>query len=173
MATGINRLPRGLLSYLDMQAQGNNPSQLADTVQPVIDLEPFYRSMARYEYRLAVGTVAITPGVGAVVQIPTDQIWLVHQISSTVTNNTAGNITTFQHFPYTFEHGSAAIIPLAPVQGYANLLSPPQSSYCAGSFPDPFVAIPGSTLGVCISSGTWGAGVMDVTLSIIFQRLEV
>ena len=45
----INRIPRGLLAYLDSQTQGENPSGLGEVVAPVLDLERFYRANARYE----------------------------------------------------------------------------------------------------------------------------
>lgn len=42
MPSLINRVPPGLLSLLDIKALGENPSTLADVVQPTIDLLDFY-----------------------------------------------------------------------------------------------------------------------------------
>lgn len=38
----INRAPPGLLSLLDLKAMGENPSRLADTVSPTLDMLDFY-----------------------------------------------------------------------------------------------------------------------------------
>ena len=71
---GINRQPRGLLDFLQVQAGGNNPDQLSETVRPVVDIEPFY-SLDRIF--AAEEAISMTGGQLEFIEIPEGEVWKV------------------------------------------------------------------------------------------------
>lgn len=89
----INRLPQGLLSYLDTQTQGVNPAFLAEQVAPTVDLEPFYRGLVRYGIENAVAGPVVGPGTSAGIFVPNDQLWLIYSATAEITH-TAGAFAT-------------------------------------------------------------------------------
>lgn len=178
MAQNINRLPRGLLSYLDSQTQGNNPDELATTVQPVLDMEPFYRSMARYEY-LGDNLVFNLFGGQFIYHVqqrtvPDDEVWLVHQASTTITNQTGLPIGLTNHW---LEVRRVADVGFPHFYPLVTALQPPVSIGNAASdqkghnFSRPIVVPPGVQIQFGITSG----GVGDVLLawSMILQKLKI
>lgn len=90
----VNRIPRGLLAYLDSQTQGENPSAMGEVVAPVLQMEPFYRSNCRYEHlhygNLTFDTVALSL-VGN--RVRSDEMWLVHSASLSINNLTGAAAT--------------------------------------------------------------------------------
>lgn len=84
----VNRIPRGLLAYLDSQTQGENPSSMGEVVAPVLSMEPYYRSNARYQFN-AAGNLAFDTLTDLIsMQVPNNEIWFLHQASLSINNNT-------------------------------------------------------------------------------------
>jgi hypothetical protein len=80
MAGPIQVIPRGLLGMLQLKSGGNNPSQLNETVQPVIDLYPQYKeSLAQYQPLggIALASGAVGPNFFAplAIIVPDNEIW--------------------------------------------------------------------------------------------------
>jgi hypothetical protein len=86
----VNRVPRGLLAYLDSQTQGENPSNLSEVVAPVLSMEPFYRANARYELFSVGNFVMDAPNDHVGFTVPAGEIWHVHSASGTIHNLTGG-----------------------------------------------------------------------------------
>lgn len=76
MPSKVNRVPPGLLSYLDIKAQGRSPDTLPDTLQAVTDLTQFYlQDRIKYGAELLVrpaGT-AVTATYNTAAMIVPDQ----------------------------------------------------------------------------------------------------
>ena len=85
----INRIPRGLLAYLDSQTQGENPTGLGEVVAPVLDLERFYRANARYETASGGATFDLL-NQNVTATVPAGETWHVHLVSGTVQNSSGG-----------------------------------------------------------------------------------
>lgn len=93
----INRPPTGLLSLLGIKAGGVNPAQLADYVQPTLDLSLLYLSGA---VEFADQTDSIT-GVGvdpSSVIVPDGQYWYVLDFS-VYSNAALGAGQTLEYVP--------------------------------------------------------------------------
>jgi len=79
MSSPISRRPGGFLDLLLTQQQGKNPGELLDTVQPSIDMLPFY-----CPERLTISTATnavTTKGIQAnAVEIPAGENWLVYGV---------------------------------------------------------------------------------------------
>lgn len=86
----INTVPRGLQGYLGNTAQGINPDELARVVQSQVDLSPFYNVD---RMRIATATVTgTTPEGGAIVRVPTGEIWQPIMMSSYAKTFTVGDV---------------------------------------------------------------------------------
>lgn len=75
MPSPISRRPAGLLDLLLTQQQGRNPSELRDSVQPVMEMTPFYQSE-----RLKISAVnanAAAVGSTATHSVPSGEYWKI------------------------------------------------------------------------------------------------
>lgn len=99
MPSIINRIPPGLLSMLDIKAQGENPKFLSDTVTPGMEFLPFYE-LQKYEAQVSSIIATAAVGFSAGIQVPEGQYWHVKHHSVFVTNVAAGEICWFS--PYIF-----------------------------------------------------------------------
>lgn len=84
----INRVPFGLQSLLDSQNFGNNPSNLVESVMPVIDIEPFMRSALLKRVTDSLNGVSAIGNV-LTVEIPDGEVWLPITWSCRFMNNAA------------------------------------------------------------------------------------
>jgi hypothetical protein len=75
----IARRPDGLLDLLLTQQQGENPKELADTVQPTLDLTKFYGAQRLTLDAVVFSVTAV--GATATIEVPQGESWLVHQTS--------------------------------------------------------------------------------------------
>lgn len=78
MPAPISRRPSGILDLLLAQQQGQNPNNLVDDVQPVLDLEKFYEPD-----RLSVAstTTALTAvGSTSTILVPAGERWKIYSI---------------------------------------------------------------------------------------------
>lgn len=81
MPSPISRRPSGLLDLLLTQQQGKNPAEILDSVQPVMDLFPFYAS-ARLTSARATYTATGTGILAAdSLAVPDGETWAVLNVS--------------------------------------------------------------------------------------------
>jgi len=75
----INRLPLGLLSFLDIKQMGKNPAALGDVLLPVLEMGEFF--LGPHVSRRASTGVSVT-GVGNFATdlvVPNGKVWIVRQ----------------------------------------------------------------------------------------------
>lgn len=75
--TRINRVPLGLLDFLQNNSQGNNPSEFSSIVNPTLDLFSFLAA-ERYEVLTTDETTAGNANLS--VNVPTGELWLVRNL---------------------------------------------------------------------------------------------
>lgn len=77
--TQITRVPVGLQNFLGTQAQGKNPSELAQTVVPTIDLDQFL-SIQQEEW-IGAGFTPFTIQGFESFDVPENEVWLLRTLS--------------------------------------------------------------------------------------------
>jgi len=103
----MQRIPRGLLSFLDVKTGGTYPTALGGLLQPTIDLNPWYASEALQltASATAVGTQVagtrlpivsttvedLVAGAGQLV-VPNTEIWLITEATCGASAATAGDV---------------------------------------------------------------------------------
>lgn len=94
----ITRVPVGLLDFLGLKTQGNNPAILSDTVAPILDLSDFYLA-DRWEILVETGLNAVgTANVQCVTTVPVGQVWYVKQFGVSTAPLGAGQTLRLQAF---------------------------------------------------------------------------
>lgn len=90
--SGIQRIPRGLLSLLDMKsAAGRTPADLQTFIQGTIDLEAYYLSDALSTAFTLVNVAAA--GVNAQLLVPQGEVWRLFGLSA-VADGFSAAVTT-------------------------------------------------------------------------------
>lgn len=90
MPSIINRVPSGLLGLLGSKGTGASPQALADYVQPVLELDPYYFATTATHAAITtatLGSVAFFPGVASLfgdlpMVVPSGEIWVVHHAAA-------------------------------------------------------------------------------------------
>lgn len=164
----INRLPRGLLAFLDTKTQGVNPAALAELVQPMMDLEPFYRSLARYGFSEAgsVGSAAV--GDYAAVTVPDDELWFLWALSSKAVETGGAVYTNLKLSPYISSPSSSTMV----VGGFAPTAGGVGSEvYCTAVLPgSPFVLAPGWAFGTRLGAAV---GTFDLRTIAVVSKMAI
>lgn len=166
--TTIQRVPTGLLDMLGMQSTGVGPSEVAQLVQPVVDLGSLY-----LWDRVRVLT-ANTPNIASVnpfastVTPPTGEQWFVYGISMTTTGVLAA-ATAFTA-AMSINRGVSSLL-------WQNLMDPISASagqlWASGRIWDtPIIMRPGDTLGVWVTAITGAPGV-PVACSAIYAPVRI
>lgn len=75
----INRVPRGLQSFLGSQNQGDNPSELARSVVGVIDMRPFYEADA-LQAGISNTVNRATDGTITLQVVPVGEVWFLKTV---------------------------------------------------------------------------------------------
>lgn len=99
MPSTINRVPPGLLSLLDIKAQGENPRFLSDVVGPVFQFRDLYELQKTEARASAIVSVSAT-GFHVGIQVPESEYWHVLHHSVALASVGAGEI--FDFCPYVF-----------------------------------------------------------------------
>lgn len=87
----IQRLPRGLLSLLDMKGTGELPHELAGMLMPVIQVRDLYLADLFQSVRFGTVVVNATGFFGATSAIvPFNELWLLYHMSASSSNMAAG-----------------------------------------------------------------------------------
>lgn len=113
MPSRINRVPQGLLSFLDLKAQGRAPDTFPDVLTPVVDLTNFYLLEKTLNggatASLAAGTTSQTFGASPMIVADEQTLRLV--LSYNVRCSTAaGDTVTMQPFIQYFGNFSPYIV---------------------------------------------------------------
>lgn len=175
----INRLPRGLLSFVDTKTQGVNPAQLVETVAPILDMEPFYRSLVRYDHIDTENAAATPNGYAATVFVPTDEVWFVHSASWYVLNNSGGGMTNFRAYVNAFtSNTSGTFAPVTVLCGplgsalAGSTISDSESAFQGQVFTRPFVLAPGWSVGLWLGNFA-GPGNIGCSMTLTVNRMQV
>lgn len=91
MPQRIQRVPPGYLSFLGLRGTGNNPSEVSDFVQPVLDLEYLYVAQ---DLAVEVATTAgvNAPGGAATLEVPAGEAWRIVAISAQLATVLVGDV---------------------------------------------------------------------------------
>lgn len=168
MANGIsppiNRLPAGFLGFVDVKQMGKNPSHIADTVAPVVDMTSFYVAGSRSTKQgpsVALGAGGPTRWVSDVF-VPTGKCWMISEIEM-VAAGVLGAGGTFQGY----------LMVLDPT-GQSQWVSDPTPQYVTGDrvnhaayLERPFIALPGYVLAVDIVRNAGGAVTALLRCSVV------
>ena len=87
MGSPISRRPAGLLDLLLTQQQGQNPNDLQSTLQPILNLGPFYESERLEVESQGVGFTAV--GNSTALAVPAGEVWKLNFLSADWTFATA------------------------------------------------------------------------------------
>lgn len=169
----INRLPNGLLSYVDTKTQGQNPAFLGEQVSPVLDMEPFYRSLARYEMQVSQNVAAGPNSYTNIVAVPNDEVWLLHAASVEFANTVGPNATNVWASCNLWT-GPQASISLLNTSGAVSgiTVTTGEQVYFSGIFARPVVASPGWNIAVWMGNFA-GAATLQVRQSLLVNRCSI
>lgn len=158
MALDVLNRPLGLASAFGLRADGRGPAVLSDQFVSVVDALKFLT--INLQERVAVG---YAPALGAVnvVTIPQNEVWVVHQITSSRTGGTALPAATAARVAV----GAGAVL---------NVFQSPLTEYqafVAGEVPQvgftgTLILPPGTILGVIYASITGAIGTHELNLTI-------
>lgn len=165
----INKIPLGYLDMLRSQTGGKNPFFASETVNPVVDMTPFYHAL---EMDGSSVTLAYT-GVGDSVDItvPSDEAWFVYTwgFSAQASANTdrVHWLVNVLRLP----GGSAVIGPLIASTIQSSSAPDNQTGFMVGSVQFP-VPIP-LTAGAIIRSTVAGqTGSSTATISVLAAKFK-
>ncbi len=174
MPRPFNRYPLGLLGLLDAKIQGRTPSELSDFTQATIDIERYLLEQAIEvvtDTTAVVAAVGRVFGVAAVLTVPQDELWYVHQYA--VRPQGAYAAATTYRFAGMYEANRAvgtvsvgSFVVTDTIQGTTS------ERPTAGNSPEGFIAGPGDRLGAWFSTVTLGTSIEHQLLAK-FTRLRV
>lgn len=164
----INRLPEGLLGFLDIKSMGKNPSTLLDQVQAIISLEPFYAlASISSSFSRAAGpavtnvfetftTPAYTNAGAALPEtVPPQEIWLVTNFSV----NATGTVVPTVLPAFLDTSGTSQVCPAFMHQSTVGLS-------CDSTAVRPFLVPSGARLAVLIRNLALN-GLLSVTMRVM------
>lgn len=164
MPAFINRVPTGLLSLLDLKAQGENAKELSYQLFTVIDALEFYLAPIRVNVTNQNAPVIGPQSGGATLTANPGEIWVVRSVSAFSNADIAAAATL---------EITVGFIPVAGVfQGLGNNSGTKTTAQrCLSTYADPFVLQPGDALGYYSSVLTGVPG--NVRVSAMFSRLTI
>lgn len=160
----IQTLPRGLTGLLNLKVLGRVPDELLGTVQPTVDIEPYwmnYRAVTNES--LVHGRTLTTQGGGALtfspgnITVPDGEIWYVHHYGvDTVLTAAAGQVV--ERVQPCIIYNLVGTIVHVPVGTTETLSSSATVSVSATVGAHDFWLPPGASLGFYVGSVTSAAG---------------
>lgn len=173
MAGIFSRTPTGLLGLLDAKTLGKNPSELLDSLQAVIDLQPFIAATRGYSQENATAT-ATTVGEFAAVTVPAQKIWLVCNVSSQLTAATTGDdavwypTTDYQHptLRWILTEGGISRVEV-------NFQSTTAVAFRGRQFEKPLLAVPGQRFFTHIEKRVIAAAGFAVSTNVAFIDVDI
>lgn len=162
----INRVPKGLLGFLDIKAMGKNPSRFAEQTAGVVETTPFYLTDGeRLINDWALGTVVLAgrgfDGSAALFTVPQNKIWLVSDISSQLDLMAVGNTIGYAHAQV-----NSQLVPkwIGDLSVWAANIVP----FKGDRFEVPLIGTPGDRFGIFVTQI-----VANQTLSLALRVTEV
>jgi hypothetical protein len=70
----IQRVPTGLIDFLNLRSQGETPDELSRIVRPVLDISELYQAD---KHEAVTAPCALNDGTIDTLQVPNDQLWLL------------------------------------------------------------------------------------------------
>lgn len=169
MALRINRVPRGLLSYLDSKNAGQPPQTVAEQISATFRLEDFFFAQQYVDLwgqvaaanTGAVG-IALASGflgvAGGAFRVPPGEIWLVRSVSARV----AGALLAGTEYNVSLGYEATDVSGGTRIwHGLGHGLQPTGFSVAGGSpvvnwSGEPFVMVPNDQFGIYITRVTLG-----------------
>lgn len=169
MPSPISRRPQGLLDLLLTQQQGKNPSDLLDTVQPIVDMTQFYQT-DRVTVEQGAGVMTAV-GQNVDITIPSGEAWKVYTASSFCTFATVdqefGAYLTVRNIP------SASPV-LSNFGGTRAAVGATDQSGVAENFPAPLIYPSGAVFRfTCAEIDLDGQANINHNVRILYIRMEV
>lgn len=101
MSRPIQTIPFGLLGYLQLKNAGQNPAELVDTVQPVLEMREWYYETNAEVIISALSGLAFIPaatvaGNYTLFTVPNGQFWAILDYN-VVINTQAGQTVNYRH----------------------------------------------------------------------------
>jgi len=153
MPSVINRVPPGLLSVLDIKAQGENPRFLGDQVTPTLDFWPLYELQKAVPKASAIVGAAF--GLRAELTVPANEYWHVLHMSGSPSALGAGD--SYSICCYLFGSLTVGAYFEGPVGPYVGSAAPVAGELNRCYADRDFWAGPGDLIGVhCgVYAGAW------------------
>jgi hypothetical protein len=113
MPSLINKLPTGLLSFLQSVAFGVNPRVLLDEVRPVLDLDAFLSAGEIDGVSTSFAMTAV--GQTNAITIPQSELWRIHWIGvqNAITTISVADIRTVVTASVPLASGGSLVMPIA------------------------------------------------------------
>lgn len=165
----VNRVPRGLQSLLDSKSLGVNPTELLQTISPVVDLAPFWYADKPL---LGASGTAVGGAVGtlATTTVPAGELWGVVNVSGQAVAAAAADVLRFYiRIRGGFASGIAAT--LAATTSFGPVAGANESENLGWTTAVPLLLGPGTSFDVfnerAVNAGTaWTVRVAYYSLSI-------
>jgi hypothetical protein len=167
----INRVPSGLLSLLDGQNLGDNPSELAQVIQPTLDLFHFFTASRGLSLELVTESfLAAAVGFKAILQVPMGELWIVEAFSGQIQAAAPGN----SYWSPALAVASNPAAPVIPLWTGAGVSVPSQMPYIKqATLPNELFLPPGTQLGCYLWDTTAIALGFTVTTQVLCQKFRV
>lgn len=162
----INRVPKGLLSILDGQTMGDNPSELSAAVVGTLPMLPLYLAAKGWE-TIVTGAVFNpgTQGIIDVVTVPVGQFWLVRAIGCYYQEVIGAAYA--QNLTFCVQDTATAINAVVPLTHPLQISVVSLAEYRFGDdFPSYISLSSGHKIMVHIGNVTVGNGNVEITASI-------
>lgn len=92
MADGrIQRVPLGILSWLGLRNDGDQPRDFSGTVVPTTDMTAFYAALDQTQ-TIQTDAPTLAVGTGSIVTVPAGEAWLILAIGGLWSGFTAGSV---------------------------------------------------------------------------------
>lgn len=171
----ITRVPWGLQGFLGSKNQGDNPSELAQTVAPTLDLSKFF-GIENDRWTDSGSAVFASPTTQSI-EVDPNELWLLKRIGVRVglTSPTAGDALKV-YFGVTqmpnVRTGTAEH-PIADQVEFENTNGVSAPWLWAFNFPQPVVLWPGSFITADFVDFTLGAGNFSTRTFVNYERLII
>ena len=111
----IQTQPKGLLGFLQLKNQGQNPAELPDTLQSVLEMRDWYLQTSA---EIVGGTPILINAAGTfdALTVPFGEWWFVHDVMVSYTMVAAATIAIAPAYRYGPQGFSSSGVPLAPIR---------------------------------------------------------
>jgi len=165
--SGINRQPLGLLSFFGIKNSGRNPSALAESIAPTLDLSQWY--LATNSQSTAINDNVAAVGFTTFIQVPQNETWAI--LACTVNSQNALGAGQTLRIGGAFSRPSVLGNVVAPLTLYGESVTVGAVAV-AWSNPGSIVFVPpGATVGLYCAA--IAAGPIPCTLNLNFVPMGI